>query len=514
MKNILFAIVLGLFFNLNTYAQLENGSIAPDFTTTDINGNTHRLYDYLDQGYTVIMDLSATWCGPCWNYHISGAFEELWKNHGPLGEDGVDPNTTDDVMILWVEGDPSTAVTELENSQLGDWTNPNPSEGEIHFPIINDDNLANTYNISYWPTVYTICPSRVITLTGTASPENHYANLTNCEEAVEGNNAALLTFDGNLAVSECENSASGNVSVSVQNMGSDILTAFTVEVIVNGNSIASEEFSGSLNTYEITQINFGNLTIEAEQYEIKITSDDNNTSDNTINQTLSIAGSTSQQIKVSLLTDSYASETYLEIKDENGNIVWQEGNEAVQDQYGLGNDPVPTDPTTPLTNNTQYDWVVNLPSTGCFRFNIGDHFGDGLFASQWTGGVDGNWSIKNNNDVTIGQLIDMGEFENSDGANFENSTISSINELNNLDLSVYPNPVVSNATIELNLTKKSNVSMNVVDVLGKLVASNSYNLNSGNNKINLDVNNIENGVYFIELNVNGSTSTKKITVTK
>lgn len=56
--------------------------------------------------------------------------------------------------------------------------------------------------------------------------------------------------------------------------------------------------------------------------------------------------------------------------------------------------------------------------------------------------------------------------------------------------------------------------MNVVDVLGKLVASNSYNLNSGNNKINLDVNNIENGVYFIELNVNGSTSTKKITVTK
>jgi YbbR domain-containing protein len=108
----------------------------------------------------------------------------------------------------------------------------------------------------------------------------------------------------------------------------------------------------------------------------------------------------------------------------------------------------------------------------------------------------------------------MGEFENSDGANFENSTISSINELNNLDLSVYPNPVVSNATIELNLTKKSNVSMNVVDVLGKLVASNSYNLNSGNNKINLDVNNIENGVYFIELNVNGSTSTKKITVTK
>ena len=41
-------------------AQLPNGSVAPDFTATDVNGNQHRLYDYLDQGYTVILDISAT----------------------------------------------------------------------------------------------------------------------------------------------------------------------------------------------------------------------------------------------------------------------------------------------------------------------------------------------------------------------------------------------------------------------------------------------------------------------
>ena len=92
-------------FTFNASAQLANGSIAPDFSTVDMNGNEHRLYDYLDQGYTVILDISATWCGPCWNYHSGGTFEEVWAAHGPAGQPGVSPNTTDDVMILWIEGD-------------------------------------------------------------------------------------------------------------------------------------------------------------------------------------------------------------------------------------------------------------------------------------------------------------------------------------------------------------------------------------------------------------------------
>ena len=37
-----------------TSAQLPDGSVAPDFTTTDVN-EMSRLYDYLDDGYTVIL---------------------------------------------------------------------------------------------------------------------------------------------------------------------------------------------------------------------------------------------------------------------------------------------------------------------------------------------------------------------------------------------------------------------------------------------------------------------------
>ena len=128
--------------------QKYNVKNIPTSIVTDMNGNEHRLYDYLAQGYTVILDISATWCGPCWNYHSGGTFEEIWENHGPAGEPGVSANTTDDVMILWFEGDPGTALSELEYSNLGNWLNPNGA-GEIQFPIINDDNIQNLYPILF-----------------------------------------------------------------------------------------------------------------------------------------------------------------------------------------------------------------------------------------------------------------------------------------------------------------------------------------------------------------------------
>ena len=97
MKRILLIALFACLSISSSFAQLPNSSIAPDWTLTDLNGTTHNMYSYLDSGYTVFIDFSAVWCGPCWSYHNSGALENLYIDHGPAGYPNVSPTTTNDV---------------------------------------------------------------------------------------------------------------------------------------------------------------------------------------------------------------------------------------------------------------------------------------------------------------------------------------------------------------------------------------------------------------------------------
>ena len=53
------AAIMGVFTTAN--AQMTAGCIAPDFVATDINGTQWSLYDILDSGKPVYIDVSATW---------------------------------------------------------------------------------------------------------------------------------------------------------------------------------------------------------------------------------------------------------------------------------------------------------------------------------------------------------------------------------------------------------------------------------------------------------------------
>ncbi len=147
-----FLIGLFLSFSFLGTAQLPDGAIAPDFTVTDLNGNTHNLYDYLDQGIHVILDFGASWCNPCWNYHQSGVLEELYTLYGPDG--------TNEVMVFLIEGDGGTneaclyGTSGCNGGTTGDWVTG------TNYPIVNleEGNLGivDDYNIQWWPTVYII----------------------------------------------------------------------------------------------------------------------------------------------------------------------------------------------------------------------------------------------------------------------------------------------------------------------------------------------------------------------
>ena len=70
---------------IETKAQLVNGSIAPDFTFTDIAGNTQHLYALLDSGFTTYINVSTAWSASSWSYHHTGDLDSLYKHYGPKG---------------------------------------------------------------------------------------------------------------------------------------------------------------------------------------------------------------------------------------------------------------------------------------------------------------------------------------------------------------------------------------------------------------------------------------------
>ena len=51
----LFVVVIALVLGLSAYSQ-TNLTTAIDFTVTDVDGNTHNLFDYLNDGKYVVLD--------------------------------------------------------------------------------------------------------------------------------------------------------------------------------------------------------------------------------------------------------------------------------------------------------------------------------------------------------------------------------------------------------------------------------------------------------------------------
>lgn len=152
MKRITTRLSLAMLFVMqlcNVNAQLPDGSTAPDFTATDLNGVSYNLYSILNSGKTVFIDISATWCGPCWSYHESHELRNLYNQYGPSG--------TNELMVFLVEGDASTTLADLNG------TGPNTSGNWVAgttYPILDNAAIADAYQIQYYPTIYKICPDK------------------------------------------------------------------------------------------------------------------------------------------------------------------------------------------------------------------------------------------------------------------------------------------------------------------------------------------------------------------
>ena len=78
---------------------------------------------------------------------------------------------------------------------------------------------------------------------------------------------------------------------------------------------------------------------------------------------------------------------------------------------------------------------------------------------------------------------------------------------------VYPNPFIDHAKVEIDLVSKERVRIDVIDIQGKLVntVADQNDLNKGHHIFDLESDDLESGLYFIRVQIGDFIETKKIT---
>ena len=483
MKHLL-AILLLACVTQTGWAQLPDGSISPDFTATDLSGEEHNLYALLDSGYQVILDFSATWCGPCWNYHTSGVLDDLYEAHGPEG--------TNTLRVFFIEGDDNTTQADLEGTtgaSQGDWITG------TSYPIIdNGGNIFADFECTYYPTIYTVCPNKILTQSGQASLVGHETllNSATCTPASLPHDALLMDYVGQ--TSTCGDNPAA-LSVRLMNNGLDTLTACTIQVskLLPFNQtevLGSSDWQGELGTYDYTTVDLLDVAIDGEtSFVFDVISQDDNDGNNTTQGTVMASEEVANNLEVRMKTDGAPEQLGWSIADDMGNIVASAlpGSED-------------------LEATTEYVWDVTLPNLGCYTLTLMDEGGDGLFNLATS--MDGVGFLEVNS--TDGEaILDQDWFYQELDAftevtfDLEVTQVTAVEELGVLsDVVLFPNPASSQVTLAFATATAGPSRVVVRNVAGQEVMHRDWGVTSaGNHRHALDVGFLDAGTYLVELRV-------------
>ncbi len=561
--------VLLTFFATNSEAQLADGSIASDFTFTDIAGNTQHLYSILDSGKTVFIDFSATWCGPCWSYHTSGTLENLYNSYGPNG--------TDELRVLFIESELTNTLAQITGTNAGntyatategDWTAGTP------YPIINLSTSTtgaiaalNNYQIDYFPTVYMICPNREVTEVSTAlTTANLYSAMqSSCSIASASNDGEMLSsLDLNGTLGSCD---SVTPIFRIANAGTSTLTSATITLAVGGVTQKTIYWTGSLNTYAsttITGVKVGKTTSGVHTITATI-SNPNGMADPTVsNNSTTLSFTIYASVGGAFITESFESagipSNWINSLS-SGSYTWQtadpavgfnSSNSAILDFYNIPSGEIDIIELPPqsfagataaslsfdvaycgyTTASPENDKLEVQFSTNCGATWTSKYSKSGntlktkapqaspfvpASASEWRHEVVDLNTYAGQSQVFV-RLKGTSAYGNSlyvDNVNFSNFGVGI--EENNLSNSihVYPNPISNFAKIDFNLVEGDEVSIELVNNLGQiLLVENLGKLNAGYQNYSLNASLLKDGFYILNIKVGANVISKKVAINK
>ena len=386
----------------------------------------------------------------------------------------MDANTTDDVMVFFIEGDAS-ALACLQgtgcNTQ-GDWLTGTTYPVFCTDGTVNNDNTTSLYSIAFWPTVYMICPDRTLIEAGTNS--NPYSLVTSpttacTPAATQPNDPSLFPYGGPASTCIDSNNTTmvgttlvylGDISpvIQVQNQGIQTLTSLD-SIRVKATRIATgsvvydsiTSWNGNLQTYQSANIILPTITGLNGYETINIW---NNTPNGTIDNDLTNNFTTFTAYPGALLTASIT---------QNGGVITANGFSG----------------TAPYT----YLWSPGGQTTQSITPSSGGSF---------------SVVITDINGCVSDPIIHIF------------SITSDVEEISINNLNIYPNPSKDLFNLTFTSAVKQNLKIRIFNVLGEQLITENLQQFVGEYTKEIDLTNKAKGIYFLEIETDVGVTNKKI----
>ena len=319
---------------------------APNLIITDLEGNTHNLYSYLDDGKTVILDFFTVNCTSCQD----GAphLDDFWDDYGADG--------TDQLRVISLEV--SNSSNQLVSETAEEWG--------IGNPVVNLPEAPAAYSsfINAYPTYIIICPDKSMSsLLDFNYPETILAweqNINTCDFGSDFTDVNLFANE----IVHCQNTIQANLVVG--NTGTTAVTGLNIDVFVDSiyHSTLSWNHILPLNTNTnntLYPINFYSADVNGGLIEFIVTTDEdinpvNNRDSHNLNDGI-ITPNTEFTFQIKM--DLYPTDLSWSLTNSTDDIIF-EGSGADYDAY------------------EEIEITTQLDSNDCYTFSITDAYDDGI----------------------------------------------------------------------------------------------------------------------------------------